>query len=264
MAGHLLMEYFKDKNEYELFGLLEENFFSSDYDFEKQIKKYKPNLIINTLRLVVQECEDHPKKAIFINSFIPRFIEKLFYHSEVKIIHLSTDCVFSGDRGNYSEIDLPDGSSIYSMTKTCGEIINEKDLTIRTSYIGPNIINKNEELFDWFMKQNEEIEGFQSAIWNGVTTLELAKKIKQSIDKNCCGLYHLCSNEKISKYDLLLKMKKQWGRNTIKINKTHGQKINRSLVDNRQELRVTQYKKMFKELYKFMKERDNIYGYYNY
>ena len=66
MAGHVLMEYFKDKNEYELFGLVEENFSSSNYDFEKQIKKYEPNIIINALRLVVQECEDHPKRAIFI------------------------------------------------------------------------------------------------------------------------------------------------------------------------------------------------------
>ena len=264
IAGHVLMEYFKDKNEYELFGLVEENFSSSNYDFEKQIKKYDPNIIINTLRLVVQECEEHPKRAIFINSFIPRRLEKLFYYSEMRIIHLSTDCVFSGIKGDYSEIDPPDGTNIYSISKFCGEIINKKDLTIRTSYIGPNLINKNEELFDWFLRQNGEIKGYKNAYWNGVTTLELAKQINVVIKNNICGLYHLGSKNKISKYDLLSLIKKQWCKKNITIKEFFKCKKDRSLIDTRQKLNVLQYDKMFNELYNFMEVNESLYGHYNY
>ena len=221
-----------------------------------------PDIVINALRITAKACEHDPKSGIKINSIIPKNLEMFFYLSKVKIIHLSTDCVFSGEKGNYSEKDIPDGRSIYSMTKLCGEIINKKDLTIRTSYIGPNLKNKYEELFDWCMHQSGKIEGYEGAIWNGVTTLELAKKIEQSILDNYCGLYHLCSKEQLSKYALLTLIQKQWGKKKIYIKKMQGQQINRSLKDNRQYLSVTSYKRMFKELYNYMEERQDVYEHY--
>ena len=264
MAGHLIKEYLSNESEFDLFGIDEEDFYSFDINVLNSIKNINPNVIINALRITTKECEDSPKTAILINGIIPKQLEALFYYSKVKIIHLSTDCVFSGDKGNYSEKDIPDGKTIYSITKTCGEIINNKDLTIRTSYIGPNLEKNNEELFDWFMKEKGTIEGYQNAIWNGVTTLELAKKIKQSIENNYCGLYHLCSKEKISKYALLSTIKKQWNKKNISINQINSQKIDRSLVDNRQDLSVVRYDKMFSELYDYMNQKQFIYGYYNY
>lgn len=263
MAGHLIKEYLSNNSKLKLLGINDEYFLSSKNNYLKKIGRIAPDIIINSLRITVNECENDPKSGILINSVIPKNLENFFYYSKVKIIHLSTDCVFSGDKGNYSEKDIPDGRSIYSMTKLCGEIINEKDLTIRTSYIGPNLKNKNEELFDWFLYQKENIEGYEGAIWNGVTTLELAKKIEQLIFDNYCGIYHLCSKEKLSKYRLLTLIKKQWRKNDVYINKIQGQKIDRTLKDNRKNISVTNYKEMFKELYNFMEQKQNIYGHYN-
>jgi dTDP-4-dehydrorhamnose reductase len=263
MAGHLIKDYLSNKTNFELFGINEEYFFSIDHNYLIKIKEINPDIVINALRITVDACEENPKSAIIINSIIPKNLEMAFYSSNVKIIHLSTDCVFSGGKGNYSENDIPDGSSFYSMTKRCGEIINNKDLTIRTSYIGPCLENKNEELFDWFMNQTGEINGYENAIWNGVTTLELAKNIKQSIINNYSGIYHLCSNEKISKYYLLTLIRNQWKKN-ICIKRVSGQKINRSLIDSREYLSVHKYDTMFYDLYNYIDQRQNIYGHYSY
>ena len=263
MAGHLIKEYLSNNSKLELLGINDEYFLSSKNNYLKKIERMSPDIIINSLRITVNECDNNPKSGILINSVIPKNLESFYYYSKVKIIHLSTDCVFSGEKGNYSENDTPDGRTIYSMTKLCGEIINAKDLTIRTSYIGPNLKNKNEELFDWFLHQKEDIEGYEGSIWNGVTTLELAKKIEQSIINNYCGIYHLCSKEKLSKYKLLTLIQKQWGKNDIYIKKIQGQQINRTLKDNRSNISVSNYKQMFKELYNFMKQKRNIYGHYN-
>ena len=262
MAGHLIFEFLKGKKQYKLFGLTEKLFIPEDYGFIIDLDNIKPDIIINTLRITVKESEDNPRNALFINSVIPKWFEKAYYNTKTKIIHLSTDCVFSGNKGNYSETDPPDGASIYSMTKFCGEIINEKDLTIRTSVIGPNLKGKNEELFDWFLLQNGTIEGYKNAFWNGVTTLELAKQINVAIKKNICGLYHLGSNKKISKYKLLSLLNEQWFNNKIKIKESSKLKIDRNLIDNRKELNVLEYGKMFNELYNFMQQKKKSYFHY--
>ena len=263
MLGHLLMEYFKDKKNYEIFGLIEEQFSFIKHDYEAEINKIMPDIIINALRMVVHDSENHPKRALYINSHIPKHLEKIYFDSHVKIIHLSTDCIFSGNKGGYLENDPPDSTSVYSMSKFCGEIINEKDLTIRTSYIGPCLMNKNEELFDWFIQQNGEVDGYKNAFWNGVTTLELSKQIEIIIKENICGLYHLCSKKKISKYNLLMLIKEQWNKNNVHINKHSFNNIDRSLVDNRKELNVPKYDKMFNELFSFMNINNNLYEHYS-
>ena len=262
MAGHLIKDYLSNKTNFELFGINEEYFFSIDNNYLIKIKEINPDIVINALRMTVDACEEDPKSAIIINSIIPKKLEMLFCFSKVKIIHLSTDCVFSGNKGNYSEMDIPDSRSIYGMTKLSGEIINDKDLTIRTSYIGPCIENKKEELFDWFMYQTGDVDGFEFAIWNGVTTLELAKVIEQAIINNYSGLYHLCSKNKISKLLLLTLIKNQWKRVNTSIKKVKGPKINRSLFDSQKLFTILDYKTMFGELYSYMKYRENIYGHY--
>jgi len=262
MLGHLLMEYFRDINEYELFGIEEAQFSSINFDFESKIIDIMPDIIINTLRMVVHESENNPKMALYINSFFPKYIERLYYESKIKIIHLSTDCVFSGEKGNYSENDLPDGTSIYSISKFCGEIINQKNLTIRTSYIGPTLKNMNEELFDWFLHQSGEVDGYKNCYWNGITTLELAKQINVIIKNNICGLYHLGSKIKISKFDLLSIIQKQWSKNDVQIQEYFHCKIDRSLIDNRKLLNVQKYNTMFKELFNFMQSNKKLYDHY--
>jgi len=261
MAGHLIIDYLSENKFFSVNGIHEKYFRSSQKDYLDNIDSNKPDVIINALRMTISDCQENPQKAILINSIIPKILENYYYSSKVRLIHLSTDCVFSGAKGNYSENDIPDGGTIYSMTKFCGEIINNKDITIRTSYIGPNLKNKKEELFDWFLNQKGKIEGYADSIWNGVTTLELARNIEQLILKNQNGLFHLCSTDKISKYSLLCLIKKQWKRE-IDIKHVNRVKIDRSLVNNRKDISVVNYKTMFKQLFDYMEQKQHLYAHY--
>src|SRR5690606_27782525 len=107
------------------------------------------------------------------------------------LIHISTDCVFSGKKGDYIETDQKDGSSVYAQSKSLGEITGDNILTIRTSIIGPELKNNGIGLFHWFMSQQGQIQGYSNVFWNGVTTLELAKVIHRLINKQMDGLIHI-------------------------------------------------------------------------
>ena len=264
MAGHIIFNYFNDQNDFEVYGLTGSEFINGDDAYKIKLERINPNIIINTLRIVVDACEDSPEVALYLNSYFPKILEKQYINSKTKIIQLSTDCVFSGKRGSYREEDVPDGYSNYSRTKFCGEIVNNKDLTIRTSYIGPNLIDKSEELFDWLLKQKDIVSGFSNAYWNGITTLELAKLINELIILDIKGIYHLASREVISKYELLSLINKKWKLCMLKIKEVNlDNKIDRSLMDTRGKVKIINYEKMFDELYAYMHTHTDLYKHYN-
>lgn len=174
------------------------------------LERVKPEVLINCIGLLQKACEEFPARAVLINAYLPKWMEEKYKDSGTKIIHLSTDCVFSGERGGYTERDLPDGRTMYDRSKALGEIDNGKDLTFRMSIIGPDIDEKGTGLFHWFMQQSGEISGYRRAIWNGVTTVELARAIDAAIRENLCGLYQLAAEEPIDKYHLLLLCKESF------------------------------------------------------
>jgi dTDP-4-dehydrorhamnose reductase len=263
MLGHLLVDYFLSRG-YEVAGIIEEDCDINQTDLWIRIDSEKPDIIINSYRLVIEPCEADPTRAMYINSFIPKYLGWRYQDSPVRIIHLSTDCVFSGKKGDYSVADIPDGRSIYSLTKYSGELHNSKDLTIRTSYLGPNLADKNEELFDWLLAQSGEVNGYTNAFWNGVTTLELAKTIEHAIKKNISGLYHLGSETKLSKYELLSIIKNKYSLDHIKINTVNNDLIDRFLIDNRKELSISDYDTMFEELHVYMQANRELYNHYRF
>jgi len=271
MAGHMISKYMGSLNKYQIINLICD---SSLYHHENYVDvfnkeslvdilyKYQPDITINCVRLLIDESESQPYKAIYYNSFIPHYLSKIGKEMNMKIIQLSTDCVFSGKKGNYSESDYKDGENLYARTKALGELINDKDLTLRTSYIGPNINHADEELFHWFMMQKGMINGYGNVFWTGLTTLELAKSIEKAIELNITGLYHLVPDTKISKYDLLTLMKKIWKRNDIIINRTEKIVKDKSLMDNRNLITVNDYETMFYELYDWMNHHKELYSSY--
>jgi dTDP-4-dehydrorhamnose reductase len=142
----------------------------------------------------------------------------------IKIIHLSTDCVFDGKDGGYTEKSFKNENGIYGLSKNLGEIYGKNSLTIRTSIIGPELKNGS-GLFNWFMNQKGNISGFTKAYWTGVTTLELSKAIDKAIDENIEGLYHIVPNKKISKYDLLNIFKNEFSEVKVTIEKNDNYKV---------------------------------------
>ena len=167
------------------------------------------------------------------------------------MIHISTDCVFSGTGGNYKESDVKDGKGYYAQSKALGEVINDKDLTIRTSIIGPELKNNGIGLLGWFLKQSGEVRGYTQAIWSGVTTLELAKYIYSYLQgSRLSGILHLTNNRPISKFDLLEIIKKVYQLNAISVVPYADYQSNKSFINTRVDVNYTvpDYQVMIEEL----------------
>ena len=228
----------------------------------QKIKNINPDFIINCLRLLIEESEENQAKAVYYNSYIPHYLSEIGNEINAKIIHLSTDCVFSGKKGSYHENDIKDGENVYARTKALGELINDRDLTVRTSFIGPNINGRNEELFHWFLNQKGEINGYANAFWTGITTLELAKLIVEVLDLNITGIYHLVPEHKISKYNLLNLIKNIWLKEDVIIRELNNISVDKSLIDNHKLLNVNNYYVMFNEMYKWMLDNKELYTNY--
>ncbi|WP_374722727.1 dTDP-4-dehydrorhamnose reductase family protein [Peribacillus tepidiphilus] len=262
MAGHMIVEYFQKHPQYDVYYTSRDQSDSKSLflDVTKMehvkgvIDTLKPDIVINCVGILNGNAEKNIKEAVLVNSLLPHYLVEFLEGYNGKLIHISTDCVFSGNKGSYHEKDLLDGTSIYSKTKALGEVFNDRHLTIRTSIIGPEIKDTGIGLFLWFMMQNGRIKGYQKALWNGVTTLELAKAIHKFIDENITGLYHLCSAEKISKYNLLKLIQEIFDKNDVEILPDEEIIIDRTILNTRSDFKYTppSYKVMLKELRDWM------------
>jgi dTDP-4-dehydrorhamnose reductase len=160
--------------------------------------------VVNCVGVLNKAVDDEPYDGIWLNACLPRFLVKLTKDTPAKIIHMSTDCVFSGhDGGGYTENAYQSADTLYGRSKALGEIDDGKNLTFRTSIVGPAINENGIGLFNWFMKQRGTVSGYTEVIWNGVTTIILADAIDAALRQNLTGLYHLTNGEKISKFELL-------------------------------------------------------------
>lgn len=172
---------------------------------EEAISISDPKVIINCIGIVKQlrEAKD-PLVSIRVNSLFPHELSKICARSDRRLIHFSTDCVFSGKVGNYSENDIPDPVDLYGRSKLLGEMDDEMNLTIRSSIIGPEL-QGNKGLLEWFVSNNGgQVNGFTQSIFSGLTTLEMSRAVGMIVEKfkDITGVWHL-SAEPISKYDLL-------------------------------------------------------------
>ena len=276
LMGHQVHNYLKDNSDFNLSNISYRRKLNSDtilldarrseQNFFDQIRRINPNYIVNCIGVLISEAKQDSERAISLNAHLPHKLAKLANMMNAKLIHMSTDCVFSGNKKSpYLETDVKDGKDTYAKTKALGEVISKNHLTIRTSVVGPEILDGLEEgLFHWFMNQSGAIEGFTKAIWSGVTTIELAKAIKWFIDNNTTGLYHLTNGIPVNKYDLLHLFKKYTNKN-IEISKVDGIVTNKSFVDTRQEInyQLPTYDEMIREMVSLIKNNRILYSHYN-
>lgn len=265
MAGHVIFKYLQERNTNKVFGIARnieptESIFNLDVsDTVELIKIINSNnfdFIINCVGVLNKNAEDHPEKAIWFNSYFPHFLESITKDTNSKVISISTDCVFSGKNGNYIETDKKDGEGFYAVSKALGEIVNDKDLTIRTSIIGPELKKDGIGLFNWVLNQTGEINGFTNAYWSGITTLELAKFINKITSESNFpnGLIHLTNNVKINKYNLLQIIKEVFELNDIVINESEQYKVDKSFISTRNDVKILSvtYRKMILEMKTWM------------
>ncbi len=243
MAGHRIYEYLNSLGKYDIWITGRKRSFFKDtfiFDILKDLNHLKiwidiirPDIIINCIGMLIKSCEENPDKAVYVNSYFPHWLESLTKNTKTKIIHLSTDCVFDGKVGYYREHENTTGKGVYAKSKALGEVINNKDLTLRMSIIGDELKDNGSGLFEWFMRQKGNINGFFLYFWSGITTLELAKQIDKIIDTELTGLYHLAYNDCISKCDLLDKIRTIWNKKDIHIVPSHNVEIDKTLHNTR-------------------------------
>lgn len=232
--------------------------------FEDLLKSNQYDVVVNCIALLVKPSEEHKDLAIYLNSYLPRHLENFYKSSSTKIIHISTDGVFSGQNPPYKEDSKYDGDTFYGRTKALGELINSKDLTFRLSIIGPIIRADGTGLLNWFLNQTGEIQGFTNVFWNGVTTLELAKGIEAALEQNLVGLYHFVPNETISKFNKLKLFKEVFKRNELKIKPAKGTAVGTALVATRNDFnyQIPDYKTMVIDMKSWMDAHPDLYKHY--
>lgn len=280
MAGHMIALYLNDLKKYDLSLVAREKIESKEalteaIDVETPeglrriinlTKSEVYDTIINAVGLLIKDSNDSPSRAMYLNGYFPRVLGEAVKGTNTRLIHLSTDCVFDGKGyGNYTEDATPNETSPYGISKIAGEMKDFPNvLTLRTSIIGPELKNGS-GLFHWLLTQKEKfVTGYSRVLWNGVTTLELAKGIAHFIEYPVEGLVNFCSKYDITKAELLNILGHRFDKNVYVIEDS---KVfsNKTLSSSRTDLNYLfpdNYHYMIKDLKDFMMKNKSMYEQY--
>lgn len=273
MAGHMISLYLKEKgHDVTGFARSKSKFVHSIAGDAKKvdvlaeiIKEEKYDSVINCIGLLNQFAEAHKPDAVFLNSYLPQFLADVTSGTSTQIIHMSTDCVFSGKTGSYTEDTLRDGTTFYDRSKALGELEDDKNVTLRNSIVGPDINENGIGLLNWFMKQSGEINGYTGALWTGQTTLQLAKTMEVAAKERAHGLYNAVPDSNISKYELLKLFNHYLRNDELIIHPVEGLTADKTLIRTRFDFNylIPDYETMVKELADWMRNHKNLYAHYN-
>ena len=249
MLGHTLVRYFSAVPDYDVYATARslvglekyfpkevlDRFLSDSVDANyfdsvtRALAAVQPDIVINCIGIIKQlPLADDPLSAISLNALLPHRISLISHAAGARMIHISTDCVFDGLKGDYNEEDPSNAKDLYGRSKFLGEVVYDHCITLRTSIIGHELKGKL-GLVGWFLSQRGEVQGFTNAIYTGFPTIELASVIHRFVLPNPAlkGLYHVSSSA-ISKYDLLKLIAQRYGKNIV-IKPVGDFLINRSL-----------------------------------
>jgi dTDP-4-dehydrorhamnose reductase len=251
MLGNAMVRVLSEKNDWQVHGTVRsensKSFFSADIakrlmsgiDVEKYdslmqaYARVRPDIVINCVGLIKQLTEaDDPLQAIPINALLPHRLARLCELSGARLVHMSTDCVFAGDKGGYRESDQSDAKDLYGRSKFLGEVAYAHTVTLRTSIIGHELQSEH-GLVDWFLSQHERCNGFTRAIFSGLPTVALAQIVRDVVilRPDLSGVYHVAA-QPISKYELLKLIADVYGKK-IEIISSDQLAIDRSLNADR-------------------------------
>lgn len=272
MAGHMISLYLQEQG-HKVYGFDRTkpkyvNGIAGDARNTESIRELitmgKYDSVINCIGILNQFAERDKALASFLNAYFPHFLAEVTAGTDTQIIHMSTDCVFSGKRGEYTELDLRDGETFYDRSKALGELEDDKNITLRNSIVGPDINPNGIGLLNWFMKQKGEINGFTKAIWTGQTTLQLAKTMEAAAKEKASGLYNTVPDCSISKYELLKLFNHYLRNDAIMINPSNEIAANKSLRRTRFDFNYTipDYEVMVAELAQWVIRHKDMYPHY--
>ncbi|WDZ96610.1 SDR family oxidoreductase [Herbaspirillum sp. WKF16] len=251
MLGSAMFSLLGGGNDFDVWGTLRDNRKLESFDqhshsklvsdFDVQdiesvrglLARLKPDVVINCIGVIKQlAAANDALVSIAINALLPHQLAELCAEAGARLVHFSTDCVFSGKKGRYSESDFPDANDLYGRSKFLGEVAYPHAITLRTSIIGHEL-GSSHSLVDWFLAQKGTCKGFTHAFFSGLPSVEHARIVRDAILPNpqLSGLYQVAAAP-ISKYDLLTLVAKQYGVST-QIEPSDALKIDRSLDGGR-------------------------------
>ena len=278
MLGHKLMQVLKESHQ--VFGTVRSDALSPEVSrilgvphiatsvfiedaaaVRRALETVRPDVVINAVGIIKQLPDSkNVITTLTVNSIFPHRLAELAGELGFRLLTVSTDCVFSGSRGNYSEADSPDATDLYGKSKNLGEVVAENCLTLRTSIIGHEL-GTSHSLVDWFLSnQGGKVKGFANAVYSGFPTVVFAGIIDSLIRHHprLFGLYHL-SSEPISKYDLLRLIDERYQPN-IEIERSEDFRIDRSLDSTRFRSETDFTPKSWPEMIDLMAADARIYG----
>lgn len=247
MLGHAMLRTLSAGGEHQVFGTLRSDgarrFFDEEHqqqlisgiDAEDQdalvrvFSRVRPDVVVNCIGLVKQlaDAED-PLVALPVNALLPHRLARLCALANARLVHVSTDCVFSGRKGLYLETDEPDAQDVYGRSKLLGEVNYPNAVTLRTSIIGREL-NSHHGLVEWFLSRTGSVRGYTRAIFSGLPTCELSRVVRDYVlaSPKLHGVYHVAAAP-IAKYDLLQLVNRQYNKN-ISLEENADLVIDRSL-----------------------------------
>jgi len=277
MLGHQLLSSWNSRHEvrvtlrqalddYSQYGLYDSqnSYYGVDVQYFEQVERvvddFKPEAVVNAVGIVKQRVESHDYiQSLEVNSLLPHKLSVLCGEVGARLVHMSTDCVFSGDSGMYTEKETPDAADLYGRSKLLGEVSESHAVTLRTSIIGLELSRKK-SLVEWFLQQCGTVRGFEKVIYSGFTTVEMARIIEFILtqQKELSGVWHVASRP-VNKYDLLSSLVQRLPEFDIKIIPDDSFVCDRSL-DGSKFGEVTGYQapswdKMLNELAQQVQER---------
>lgn len=272
MAGHIISIYLKEQG-HEVVGFARtpspyvETVVGDAFDTKliaKTITESRFDVVVNCIGMLNQFAENDKASAAFLNGYLPHFLVKATAGTDTQVFHMSTDCVFSGHSGPYTEHSFPDGATFYDRSKALGEINDSKNLTLRNSIVGPDIKQKGIGLLNWFMQQEGEVNGFTGAMWTGQTTLQLARTMEEAAKSKATGLINMVPSTNISKYELLNLFNHYLRNDELCVNPVEGVVADKTLVrtNNSFAYQIPGYDVMVREMAEWMRAHKDLYPHY--
>ena len=277
MAGHTISLYLQEQG-HEVYGFdlqeskLIKSFAGNAFDTEtiaRVIKEGKYDTVINCIGVLNQFAENNHTLAAFLNSYFPHFLAKTTEGTDTQVIHMTTDCVFSGKKGSYTEHDLRDGETFYDRSKALGELDDEKNLSLRNSIVGADINPNGIGLLNWFMNntkgENPVVNGYTKAMWTGQCTYQLAKTMEAAAKERAHGLVNAVPDTDISKYELLKLFNKYLRGGRVQINPVEGVNADKILKRTNWDFdyKIPDYEQMVAEMAEWIFKHRVLYPHYN-
>lgn len=276
MAGHTISLYLQEQG-HEVYGFdlqeskLIKSFAGNAFDTEtiaRVIKEGNYDTVINCIGVLNQFAENNHAQAAFLNSYFPHFLAQATERTDTQVIHMTTDCVFSGKKGNYTEYDLRDGETFYDRSKALGELDDDKNLSLRNSIVGADINPKGIGLLNWFMMntigEHSVVNGYTKALWTGQCTYQLAKTMEAAAKERAHGLVNAVPDTDISKYELLKLFNKYLRGGRVQINPIEGVNADKSLKRTNWDFdyKIPDYEQMVAEMAEWIFKHKSLYHHY--